>query len=142
MALLCSVLTSGCGGGSAFDPGTVPSVGTNPGTSGGGGPVPGADFLVGTWENVWIATLPTDLQRITTRWRFGAGGTCSREVATFSMVADQTLVTLRRCTFRFDGMFVYVRYEDAVADVRFPCSNVDFDPGRLLLGGIEFVRIG
>lgn len=142
MALLC-ILTSGCDGGAPFDPGTVPSAGTNPATSGGGGTSgPAAAFLIGTWENVWVENLPTDLQRITTRWRFLSGGSCSREVATFSLVADQTLVTRRACTFRTDGRMVYVRYHDALAEVGFDCSSVNFDPRRLLLGGIEFVRIG
>jgi len=64
-----------------------------------------------------------------------------REVATFSVVADQTLVTRRECTFRTDGTVLYVRYADAMADVRFDYSNANFDPRRLVLGGIEFVRI-
>jgi len=142
LALLCAVLIGGCDGGAPVNPGTVPSVGTNPATSGGDGASgPAAAFLIGTWENVWIENLPTDLQRITTRWRFLSGGACSREVATFSVVADQTLLTRRGCTFRTDGRLVYVRYDDASADVRFDTSNVNFDPRRLLLDGIEFVRI-
>jgi hypothetical protein len=124
------------------DPGTIPSVGINPGSSGGGvTPGPGASALVGTWENVWIENLPTDLQRIVTRWRFGGGGTCSREVATFSVVADQTLVTRRECTYQTNGTALYVRYADAVADVRFDFTTANFDPRRLVLGGIEFVRV-
>lgn len=142
MALLCAVLIGGCNGGAPVDPGTVPSVGTNPATSGGDGTSgPAAAFLVGTWENVWIENLPTDLQRITTRWRFLSGGGCSREVATFSVVADQNVVTLRGCTFRTDSRLVYVRYNDAIAEVSFSLGNVNFDPRRLLLDGIEFVRI-
>jgi len=142
VALLCSLLIGGCGGGLPVDPGTIPSVDSNPGSSGGGGTSgPGAAALVGTWENVWIENLPTDLQRIVTRWRFSAEGGCAREVATFSVVADQTLVTRRECTFRTDGTVLYVRYSDAVADVRFDFTNANFDPRRLVLGGIEFVRI-
>ena len=142
VALLCIVLISGCDGGAPVDPGTVPAPGTNPATTGGDGASgPAAAFLIGTWENIWIENLPTDLQRITTRWRFLSGGACSREVATFSVVADQTLVTRRACTFRTDGRIVYVRYDDALVEVAFECSNVNFDPRRLLLGGIEFVRL-
>jgi hypothetical protein len=140
VALLFTLLSSACGGGSPFDSGTVPSASANPGTAG-GGLVPDAGALVGTWESVWVVELATDIQRITTRWHFRGIGTCSREVATFSMLADQTLVTVRRCTFRLDGTFLYVRYDDALEDVRFGYSNVNFDPRRLLLGGIEFVRV-
>lgn len=142
VALVCAILIGGCDGGAPVDPGTVPSVGTDPATSGGDGTSGAASAsLIGTWENVWIENLPTDLQRITTRWRFLPGGTCSREVATFSVVADQTIVTLRACSFRTDSRLVYVRYDDAISEVSFNLGNVNFDPRRLLLDGIEFVRI-
>ncbi|HEX5633700.1 MAG TPA: hypothetical protein VFX50_10735, partial [Gemmatimonadales bacterium] len=36
---------------------------------------------------------------------------------------------------------LFVRYEDAVEDVVFPISFVNFDIDRLLIGQVEFARL-
>lgn len=162
LVLLVGALTHGCAGPDPVDAGTVSNRPSNPATGGGGdttggiggdttgigsdttGSIPngaGDMFLVGTWENVWLAQLPTDLQRITTRWHFAADGSCNQTVTTYSQLADQTTATSRRCTWSSNGRTLYVHYQDATVVVTFPYTNVDFRTDALLLGGIQFVRV-
>ena len=163
MVLLVGALIQGCNSGEPVNPGQITAPTTNPATGGGTGDTLGIGgdttgtippdttgtipsgagdmFLVGTWENVWLAQLPTDLQRITTRWRFLADGSCTQVISTYSQLADQTSVTSRRCTWSSNGRTLYVHYQDATVVVSFPYTNVDFRDDLLLLGGIRFARI-
>jgi hypothetical protein len=147
VALLLALLIAGCDeGGDQFDPGTLPTDTPNTATGGGGdsdttGVGLGNALLVGRWQNVLIVETDTDVQQITTTWLFEAVGTCRRTVLTESILAGTPLTSVRQGTCQATSTQLFVRYEDALEDVVFPISFVDFDIDRLLIGQVEFGRL-
>lgn len=148
MALVVAV--TGCGGGTAFDPGLLPGPPAGGGgTGGGGGGGGGSADLVGRWRNELLCApqLPGcpggDVIRVVTTWTFDAGGACARDVLTYSVASDLPLASRTGCAWQ-TGLAdqLFVTYENNADPVTFTWRLALGDPVTLLLGGLPFVRVG
>lgn len=101
----------------------------------------GPGVLVGEWRNTLIIQLSNDVQRIVTTWLFEADLDCRRTVATFSVLEDREITTMRDCTYQPSGTSIDVLYADATEPVTFSYSLAGFSVDRLVLDGFEFTRV-
>ena len=119
-------LSDGNGGGS-----------TGSSSGGGGG---GTTAVVGTWQNVLLVTVVNDVQRITTTFRFDAGGSCLKTVESFSAVEGFPRIQRHDCRYQLDGTDILISLDGASPD-RFSISFDNFNPNRLVLDGVIFTRV-
>ena len=136
MALVLLALT-GC------SPTSRPPTGLQEGNGGGsssGGGGGGTTAIVGAWQNVLLVTVVNDVQRITTTFRFDAGGSCLKTVESFSTVEGFPRIHRHDCQYQLDGTDILIALDGGTPE-RFSISFDDFNRNRLLLDGVLFTRV-
>lgn len=136
LALALSLLLSaaaGCGDGPTGTRRPIDNGGT------GGGPT-GAELLVGTWRSVVVVEVPSDLQTLTTTWRFDEDGGCHYRVEVESQVEGVPRHTERDCTYHASDFEVTVTFVGG-GGLELEYGFADFSPDRLVLDGFEYQRL-
>jgi hypothetical protein len=123
--------------------GGLPAGGGGGGSTGGGGggnPVPPA--LVGRWQNTLILQLIGDIQTVVTTWQFNADQTCIKTVETNSAMAGFGVIDSLPCRFVVGNFVLNVTFEGQTVVRTFGFDFPGFSTSQLLLGDIEYERIG
>ena len=115
-----------------FGPNTTPgTAGTNVSRS----------AVVGEWEVTLIVNEGGDLQFWTTNWIFGANHVCRWKQTIESTLEGVTRERTRTCVWSESNFTLIVTYDDTGAsdtmDLEFPTFDVD----RMILQGVEYLRI-
>ena len=135
-----AILTlQGCGG-----EGRIPTSlgGDRPIGGGQSGGATVASALVGTWRNVWVVFLDTDVQTWTTVWTFRSDNTCVIDKTLRSLALEFPQVTIRPCRYTIRGTDLGITWTDAAGGVAtLPFSFAGFSPDRLVLEGLEYERL-
>ena len=117
-------VTSGGGGGS--------------GGSGGGGGGGGSSALVGSWRHLsTFFTMDGETIVSETRWSFGGGGSCQKDLIQTFVNAGFATTDTRFCTYTADASSVTVTFDGSTVATRFSYS---FSGGTLILDGFAFSR--
>jgi len=97
--------------------------------------------LVGTWEVTLIVSVDGDLQTWTTNWQFRSDRTCTWRQIIESAVEGLSREEVRDCTWTDANSAVTVVYLDTGASETLPYSFPTFDTSRLILQGVEYLRL-
>lgn len=101
-----------------------------------------ASALLGTWRNVWVVFLDTDVQTWTTVWTFRSDNTCMIDKTLRSLALEFPQVTIRPCRYAILSTDLGITWTDAAGGTAtVPFSFAAFSPDRLVLEGLEYERL-
>ena len=114
-----------------FGPNTIPGAGNTGSNS----------AIVGEWEVVLIVNEGGDFQVWTTNWIFRPDRTCRYHQTIESTLEGVTRERVRTCIWRESNFTLIVTYDDTGASDTMDLEFPGFDGDRMILQGVEYLRI-